>query len=74
MQDMGKKYLEENKRLWMLRNKPGGYDTSIAALNTLMGQIDDRINLLDKSFFARRMSRFLEKIGSAGAVLYLKAS
>jgi hexosaminidase len=74
MQDIGKKYLEENKRLWMLRNKPGGYDTSIAALNTLMGQIDDRIKLLDKSFFARRMSRFLEKIGSAGAVLYLKAS
>jgi hypothetical protein len=74
MNDMGKQYLDENRRLWMLRNKPGGYDTSTLALNSLMSQIDNRIKLLDKSFLARGLNRFLEKIGSAGAVLYLKAS
>jgi hypothetical protein len=74
MRDLGMKYLEENKRLWMLRNKPGGYDTSTLALNTLMTQIEDRIKLTDKSFFLKGLNRFLEKIGTAGAVLYLKAS
>jgi hypothetical protein len=74
MQDLGKRYLNENKRLWMLRNKPGGYDTSITSLNSLMDQIDGRIKMLDKSSFARRLNRILGKIGSAGAVLYLKAS
>jgi hypothetical protein len=74
MQDSGKQYLEENKRLWLLRNKPGGYDRSTLALNSLMAQIDDRIILLDKSVISRWLNRFLEKIGTAGAVLYLKAS
>lgn len=74
MQELGKQYLDENQRLWMLRNKPGGYDASTLALNSLMSQIDARIKLLDKSFLARGLNRFLEKIGSAGAALYLKAS
>ena len=74
MKDLGNQYLEENKRLWMLRNKSGGYDRSTFVLNSLMAQIDDRIILLDKSVFSRGLNRFLEKIGTAGAVLYLKAS
>jgi hypothetical protein len=74
MQESGKQYLEENKRLWLLRNKPGGYDRSTLVLNSLMSQIDDRIILLDKSVVSRWLNRFLEKIGTAGAVLYLKAS
>jgi hexosaminidase len=72
MKELGNQYLTENKRLWMIRNKPGGYDRSIALLNTLMQQIDNRLLLLDKSSFARGFNRFLEKIGSAGAVLYLR--
>jgi hypothetical protein len=64
----------ENRRLWMLRNKPGGYERSTAALNALMKQISDRIALVDKSFVARGLTRFLEKITAAGAVLYLRIS
>jgi hypothetical protein len=74
MKESGKRYLEENKRLWLLRNKPGGYDRSVAALNILLSQINDQIVLNDKSPVARRLNRFLEKIGTAGAVLYLKLS
>jgi hypothetical protein len=74
MQESGKQYLEENKRLWLLRNKPGGYDRSTLVLNSLMAQIDDRIILLDKSVLEQWLNRLLEKIGTAGAVLYLKAA
>ena len=71
LKETGKKYLEENHRLWSIRNKPGGYDRSTAVLNLLLKQINDRLLLLDKSVFARGWNRFLEKIGTAGAVLYL---
>jgi hexosaminidase len=74
LRETGKKYLGENHRLWLLRNKPGGYDRSTALLYLLIQQIDDRLLLLDKSVFARGCNRFLEKIGTAGAVLYLKSA
>lgn len=74
LRETGKKYLGENHRLWLLRNKPGGYDRSTALLYLLIQQIDDRLLLLDKSVFARGWNRFLEKIGTAGAVLYLKSA
>jgi hypothetical protein len=72
MKDMCDEYLAENKRLWMIRNKSGGYENSIALLKSLNQQIDTRLLLLDKSSFARGFNRFLEKIGTAGAVLYLR--
>ncbi len=68
------KYLDENQRLWNLRNKPGGYDRSIASIKTLIKQIDDRLTILDKSFFGRAVYRFLEKMETAGLVLILKAA
>jgi hypothetical protein len=72
MKELGNKYIDENKRLWLLRNKPGGYERSTAPLNTLMQQVDDRLILLNKSVFTRGLSRFFEKIGTAGVVLYLR--
>lgn len=74
LRETGKKYLDENHRLWLLRNKPGGYDRSIAVLYVLIQQIDDRLSLLDKSVFARGFNRFMEKVGTAGAILYLKSA
>jgi hypothetical protein len=71
LKELGNQYLNENKRLWSIRNKSGGYSTSINALNVVMQQIDQRIQLLDKSSFSIAFNRFLEKIGTAGAVLYL---
>jgi hexosaminidase len=71
MKNLCNKYLSENRRLWMLRNKPGGYDVSVLSLNSLMKQIDDRVNILNKSSLSRGWNRFLDKIGTAGAVLYL---
>jgi hypothetical protein len=74
LKDSGRQYLDENHRLWLLRNKPGGYDRSTAVLNTLLYQIDTRIELLDKSVISRGWNRFLEKLGTAGAVLYLQST
>jgi hexosaminidase len=71
MKELGNSYLSENKRLWLIRNKPGGYDRSTASLNILLNQIDNRLILLDKSSFARGINRLFEKAGTAGAVLYL---
>jgi hexosaminidase len=74
MKQLGKRYLDENKKLWMLRNRSGGYETSVGPLNLLMQQVDKRLLLLDKSGFTRSVDRFIEKIGTAGAVYYLKFS
>jgi hexosaminidase len=74
MKDLGNTYLLENKRLWMQRNKPGGYDRSIAVLNTLLAQIDERIILLGKPAAARALDGLIDKVVTAVAVLYLKIS
>ena len=74
IRELGSRYLEENKRLWLLRNKPGGYDRSTLMLHTLLQQVDDRLILLNKSALPRGLNRFLEKIGTAGAALYLRSS
>jgi hexosaminidase len=74
MKELGNKYLSENKRLWQVRNKPGGYDRSTASLNNILNQIDNRLILLDKSSFARGINRFFEKTGTAGAVLYINSA
>jgi hypothetical protein len=71
LRETGRQYLDENHRLWLIRNKSGGYGRSTFALNDLMQQIDTRIHLLNKSPLSRGLNRFLEKVGTAGAVLYL---
>jgi hexosaminidase len=68
----GTVYLEENKRLWMIRNKPGGYEKSVAVLNTLMKDIDKKLELLEKSSFARAINRFFKKVTTAAAAIYIK--
>jgi len=74
MKELCNKYLSENKRLWLVRNKPGGYDRSTASLNNLLNQIDKRLVVLNKSSLSRGFSRFLEKAGIAGAVLYINSA
>jgi hypothetical protein len=64
-------YLKENHRLWLLRNKPGGYERSVTALNKLQTQIDERVELLNKSWVSRLFGRFMEKIKTAAAVIYI---
>lgn len=70
LQALARTYLDENQRLWMLRNKPGGYLRSTAALVSLQDQVDKRLALLEKSILARGWNRFLEKITASGAALY----
>jgi hypothetical protein len=65
-------YLGENNRLWMIRNKPGGYDTSVASLISLQKGIARQIELLKKPAFSRSLNRFLEKLSSAGIAIYMK--
>jgi hexosaminidase len=65
-------YLGENNRLWMIRNKRGGYDTSVASLISLQKGIARQIELLKKPAFSRSLNRFLEKLSSAGIAIYMK--
>jgi hypothetical protein len=67
-------YLDENKRLWLIRNKAGGYDRSTAVLVTLGQQLDKKLEILNSSSFRRGIDRFLEKMTTAAAVLYLKTT
>jgi hexosaminidase len=73
LRELGTKYLEENKRLWLARNKPGGYERSTAALTTLMDQITKKIIALDKPANARCFNKLLNRVATAGASLYLRA-
>jgi len=66
------KYLDENQRLWSLRNKPGGYARSILPLKSLISQIDNRLLVLEKPKPAIATDRFFNKLKSAGIVLALK--
>ncbi|MFN8240305.1 MAG: family 20 glycosylhydrolase [Bacteroidales bacterium] len=74
MKQTGSVYLEENRRLWMARNKPGNYEVSVAPLVTLMRDIDKRVDLLGKTLIRRKINRLGEKIMTAAGVLYLKFS
>jgi hypothetical protein len=74
LKELGTQYLDENRRLWMLRNKPGGYELSVAVLNSLMLQIDNRLIMLSKTSVRRLLNRFLEKVGTAGVVFYLRST
>ena len=65
-------YLGENNRLWMIRNKPGGYDTSVAFLTSLQKGIAKQMELMKRPAFTRSLDRFLEKLSSAGIAIYLK--
>jgi hexosaminidase len=65
-------YLTENHRLWMIRNKPGEYDKSVAALTSLQKGILQQIALLKKPALARGLNRFIEKVTSAGIAVYLR--
>jgi hypothetical protein len=71
LRELGSRYLDENKRLWLSRNKPGGYERSTAALHNLMDQIDKQIVLLHKPAPVRWMDKLLKRAGSAGGALYL---
>ena len=65
-------YLGENKRLWMIRNKPGGYETSVALLTNLQKGILQQMEIQKKPAFIRDLNRFLEKLSSAGIAIYMK--
>ncbi len=63
--------LSEHERLWMTRNKKSGLDKSMESIKNLQGQIDQQLELLDKSGITRWFNRTGEKLNTALAVLYL---
>jgi len=65
-------YLDENRRLWIIRNKPGGYERSTAVLYKLLHQIDEQIVMLEEPALKRGLDRFTAMITAAVATLYLK--
>jgi len=74
MKVLCKQYLDENKRLWLIRNKQGGYERSVAALYKLQEQINNRILQLEKPYLVRSLSSFLDKLFTAGVILFIKLS
>jgi len=63
----------EHQRLWMIRNKSGGLQTSLLNIKNFEIQIDDNIELLNKNWIARWGNRTIEKMKTAVGVLYLKS-
>jgi len=72
MKSLCAEIISEHKRLWMIRNKRSGLDQSYSSFSKLQSQIDDRLNSLESSGVSRWTKRTLEKITSAGVVVYLK--
>ena len=67
------KYLDENQRLWNLRNKPGGYERSIKPLRNLINQIDNRLSVLGRPWSVWLTDGFFNKLKTAGIVMLLNA-
>jgi hexosaminidase len=67
------KYLDENQRLWLLRNKQGGYERSIQPLMNLIIQIDNRLSVLEKPWPVWLTDGFFNKLKTAGIVMLLNA-
>ena len=67
------KYLDENQRLWNLRNKPGGYERSIQPLKVLINQIDNRLSVLGKPWSLWLTDGFFNKLKTAGIVKLINA-
>jgi hexosaminidase len=65
-------YLNENHNLWMKRNKPGGYERSIASLQKLLLQIDAELAVLNKSVIPGTLDRVGKMIMTSITTLYLK--
>lgn len=66
------RYLDENHRLWMLRNKPGGYELSTASLQNLIIQIDDELVVLQKPKVQRSLIRIGKMLKASAITLYLR--
>jgi hexosaminidase len=71
MKELAIKYLEENRVLWISRNKPGGYETSITPLVSLLSDIDKKLAVIEKPGFSRSLDHLMEKITTAAAAIYL---
>ncbi len=67
-------YLRENHRLWMARNKKGGYERSTVALNNLLIQVKTEIANYQKPGIYRALHRIKTMVITSAAVLYLKVS
>ncbi|HVN56937.1 MAG TPA: glycoside hydrolase family 20 zincin-like fold domain-containing protein [Bacteroidales bacterium] len=65
------KYLDENKRLWALRDKPGGYESSVAMLEKLMNDVNKHLVQLEKSSVPRKFDRLIEKLTASAASVYI---
>jgi hypothetical protein len=65
---------KEHERLWMIRNKYSGLETTLQTFKNLETQIDDNLKLLEKNMVIRWANRVLEKIKTAAGVLYLRSS
>ena len=66
--------LPEHERLWMQRNKSGGYETSVKSIKTLQSQIDEKIETSNKNAVERWLNSISEKMKTAIAILYLRFS
>ena len=71
MKTLCPKIIEEHKRLWLARNKPGRLDLSLTALVNFQNQLNTQIKKEEKSGIGRWMNRFMQKVFSAGTSLFL---
>lgn len=63
--------LIDMKTTWLSRNKSSGLEQSKESFIKLQGQINDKLDLLDRNIIIRWLSRSMERAKSAAAVLYL---
>lgn len=71
LRDTCRAYLDENQRLWLERNKPGGYVRSTSSLVGLINQIDEQLKMTEKPALVRIVKKFFERGATAAIALYL---
>ena len=62
---------KEHQRLWLMRNKPGRLDLSLALIQNLQNQTQQQLKKEAKNGLTRWINRSMEKVIHAGTSLFL---
>lgn len=72
MQALCEQVIREHERLWLARNKKGRLQLTLQPIQKLQSQVEEQLARLEKNKLSRWAQRVVEKIASAGAMVYLR--
>jgi len=72
LKQLNETVIEEHKRLWLARNRSGGLDRSLQALQDLNQQIERELDVMNRNAVLRFITFQGEKLVATAASIYIK--